>query len=163
MQLHAAPFPGHLHIHRLGSSYLAPRVQIRRLVVLSCMFSSGYGGSFPLFGVRHVALNILLPSGSSAGSSARLDASPFIYRPLSATVLSTLSQLWSGSFPVRVYGVDSYIATALPSRLFHYVLAAWCNGVGGSGDAYTKIIFVYFCKRYSISIVSRSRRKGGTI
>jgi hypothetical protein len=145
--------------YRLGSSYLAPSVQIRRLVVLSCMFSSGYGGSFPLFGVGHVALNILLPSGSSAGSSARLDASPFIYRPLSATVLSTLSQLWSGSFPVRVYGVDS----ALPSRLFRYVLAAWCNGVGGFGDAYTRIIFVYFCKRYSISIVSRSRRKGGTI
>src|SRR3984957_20031060 len=67
---HAALFPGHLHMHRPGSSHPAPGVRTGRLGVLSSLFSSGRGGSFPLFEVRHAALDVLA-GGSSVGSSAR--------------------------------------------------------------------------------------------
>jgi hypothetical protein len=40
MRLHAAPFPGRLRGHKLGSSHLEPGVRIRRPVVLSFPFST---------------------------------------------------------------------------------------------------------------------------
>ena len=54
---YAALSPGHLHTNRLESSHPAPAVRTGRLGVLSCLFSSGLGGSFPLFEVRRVALD----------------------------------------------------------------------------------------------------------
>ena len=57
---HAALSPGHLHTNRLESLHPAPGVRTGRLGVLSCLFSSGLGGSFPLFEVRRVALDVLL-------------------------------------------------------------------------------------------------------
>ena len=52
--------PGHLHMNRLESLLPAPGVQTGRLGVLSCLFSSGLGASFPLFEVGRVALDVLL-------------------------------------------------------------------------------------------------------
>ena len=124
---HAVLFPGHLHIHRPGSSHPAPGVRTGRLGVLSSLFSSGRGGSFPLFEVRHAALVVLLPVVRLPVPQHGLDAWPLIGQPLSATVPSTLSQWFSVSFfGLRLRG--RWLATALPSRLSRWcAFAAWCN------------------------------------
>src|ERR1700722_10315808 len=75
---HAALFPGHLHMHRPGSSHPAPGVRTGRLGVLSSLFSSGRGGSFPLFEVRHAALDVLLPVVRLPVPQHGLDAWPLI-------------------------------------------------------------------------------------
>jgi len=113
---HAALFPGHLHMHRPGSSHPAPGVRTGRLGVLSSLFSSGRGGSFPLFEVRHAALDVLLPVVRLPVPQHGLDAWPLIGQPLAATVPSTLSQWLSVSFfGLRLRG--RWLATVLPSRL----------------------------------------------
>ena len=129
---HAALFPGHLHMHRPGSSHPAPGVRTGRLGVLSSLFSSGRG-SFPLFEVRHAALDVLLPVVRLPVPQHGLDAWPLIGQPLSATVPSTLSQWLSVSFfGLRLRG--RWLATVLPSRLSRWcAFAAWCNGAGGFG------------------------------
>src|SRR5467141_2102472 len=77
----AVLFPGHLHMHRPGSSYPAPGVRTGRLGVLSSLFSSGRGGSFPLFEVRHAALVVLLPVVRLPVPQHGLDAWPLIGQP----------------------------------------------------------------------------------
>ena len=87
----------------------------------------------PLFEVRRSALAVPLLVVHRPVPQHVLDALPSTCRPLSATVLSTLSQVWSGSsFGPR--SRDRWLATVSPFRLSRCcVLAAWYSGVGDSG------------------------------
>src|SRR6267378_4530251 len=123
---HAALFPGHLHMHRPGSSHPAPGVRTGRLGVLSSLFSSGRGGSFPLFEVRHAASTVLLPAVRLPVPQHGLDAWPLIGQPLCHRSFHSLTMVvcivFRSAFKGSVIKIILYSNEMKRSGIFRNVL-----------------------------------------